>query len=73
VVEVELIIKKWGRSFGAIIPMNVIKQLNLKEFGSIKVDITTCKSPVEETFGTLKFTKPISKILQESDSELWNE
>lgn len=72
-VEVELIVKKWGRSFGAVIPMKAVKYLGIKENDTIKAAIFKEGTPMEKTFGTIKFRRPIKEILNESNREDWDE
>jgi antitoxin component of MazEF toxin-antitoxin module len=73
VVEMELVIKKWGRSFGAVIPMDKVKQMNLKENDVVNVTLFPKKNPLKETFGTFKFKRSVEEILRESDRECWDE
>ena len=53
-VEVELVLKKWGRSFGAVIPMGAVKELGLKENGRVLASLSKEKTPMEATFGSVK-------------------
>jgi antitoxin component of MazEF toxin-antitoxin module len=73
VVEMELVIKKWGRSFGTVIPMDKVKQLNLKENDVVRAELIRKRNPLESTFGILKMKTPIEKLLAESDRECWDE
>ena len=72
-IEIEATIRKWGRSFGIVIPMDKIKKENLSEDDKIKILITKKKNPLRETFGTFKFKRPIDRILKEGDKESWDE
>ncbi len=69
----ELVIKKWGRSLGAVIPAEKAKQIGIKENHVVRADLFKKKNPVKETFGIFKFKKPVQKILRESDKECWDE
>ena len=69
----ELVIKKWGRSFGAVIPMEKVKQMNLKENDIVSATLLPIKNPLKETFGTFKFKRSVAEILKESDRECWDE
>ena len=69
----ELVIKKWGRSFGAIIPMEKVKQMELKENDVVHAIIGKRKNPVERNFGVLKMKTPTAKLLADSDKECWDE
>lgn len=72
-IEIESKLKKWGRSFGIVIPMEKIKKENLSEKDKLKILITKEKNPLKETFGTVKFKRPIKEILEEGDRESWDE
>lgn len=73
VIEFEARLKRWGRSFGIVVPMEEIKNEHLKENEKIDVLITKEKNPLKKHFGTHKFTRPIKEILDESDRESWDE
>ena len=66
-------LKKWGRSFGIVVPMDKIQRENLREDENIEILITKKKNPIEETFGTVKFNRTTQEILDESDREDWDE
>lgn len=72
-IEIEARLKKWGRSFGVVIPMDKIKREKLSEDDKINILISKKKNPLRETFGILKFKKPIEEILKEGDKESWDE
>lgn len=72
-IEIESKLKKWGRSFGVVVPMDKIKKENLSEKDELKILITKKKNPLKETFGTVKFKRPIEEILKEGDKESWDE
>ena len=72
-IEVETKLKRWGRSFGIIIPMEKIREANLSENETLDVVVTKKKNPLKETFGKLKFKKSTKELLEESDREAWDE
>ncbi len=72
-IEIESKLKRWGRSFGIVIPMEKIKKESLSEKDELKILITKKKNPLRETFGTFKFKRPIEEILKEGDKESWDE
>jgi antitoxin component of MazEF toxin-antitoxin module len=72
-IEVETKLKRWGRSFGIIIPMEKVKEANLAENETLDVVVTKKKNPLQETFGKLKFKKSTKELLKESDREAWDE
>lgn len=72
-VEVELVLKKWGRSFGAVIPMQSVKELGLKENDHILASLSKDKTPMQLTFGSLKMKRSTAQLLAESDRVAWDE
>jgi antitoxin component of MazEF toxin-antitoxin module len=72
-VEVELVLKKWGRSFGAVIPMRCVKELNLKENDTLLASLHKEKTPMQLTFGSLKIKASTEKLLADSDRAGWDE
>lgn len=72
-IEVEAKVRKWGRSFGIVIPKEKIEDEGIKENETIKLLISKRKNVLKEVFGTLKFKRTTQEILDESDMEDWNE
>lgn len=72
-IEIEARLRRWGRSFGVVIPMDKIKKENFSENDRIKIVISKKKNPLRETFGIMKFKRPIDEILKEGDKESWDE
>lgn len=72
-LEVEAKVRKWGRSFGIVIPKDKIKEEGIKENETIKILIAKKTNVLRETFGTMKFKRPTQEILDESDREDWDE
>lgn len=70
-IEVETRLKRWGRSFGIIVPMEKIREANLLENEKLQITITKKGNPFRETFGILKgkIKKSTKKILEEIDKE----
>lgn len=74
-IEVETKLKRWGRSFGIIVPMEAVKEAGLDENEELAVMITKKNSPFLENFGVLKgrMRKPTKQMLRELRSESWDE
>ena len=72
-LEVEVKVRKWGRSFGVVIPKDKVKKEGIKENETIKLLITKKTNVLKETFGTMKFKRSTQEILDESDREDWDE
>ena len=71
-VEIKTIIRKWGNSFGIIIPIDVLKRKNINEGEEIDVILIKKSNVLRERFGTHKFSKPINKLMKEVDKELYD-
>ena len=72
-IEVEAKVRKWGRSFGVVIPKEKIKGEGIKENETIKLLIAKKTNVLKETFGTFKFRKSTQEMLDEIDRESWDE
>ena len=72
-LEVEAKVRKWGRSFGVVIPKEKVKEQGIKENETIRLLIAKKTNVLKETFGTMKFKRSTQEILDESDREDWDE
>jgi len=72
-IEFETKLKRWGRSFGVVVPMDKIKQELIRDDETIEIKISRKKNPLKETFGTVKLKKSTEQMLKESDEEAWDE
>ena len=72
-LEVEAKVRKWGRSFGVVIPKEKIKEEGIKENETVRLLIAKRTNVLKETFGTLKFKKSTDDMMREIDKELWGE
>lgn len=72
-IEVEAKVRKWGRSFGVVIPKEKIKNEGIRENETIKLLIAKKTNVLKETFGTFKFKKSTDEMMREIDKKLWGE
>ncbi len=73
-IEVEAKLKRWGRSFGIIVPMDAVKEADLSENEQLEITVTKKRNPFLETFGVLKRSKKSTKqMLKELRAESWDE
>ena len=72
-IEVEVKVRKWGRSFGVVIPKDKIIKEGIKENDAISLLIGKKSNVLKETFGTMKFKKSTEEMMKETDKELWGE
>lgn len=67
-------LKKWGNSFGIIVPKEIVNSENLREGQEVDfLVVKKNKNVLRETFGTLKIVgrKTTEQIMREVDSELY--
>lgn len=72
-ITVESKLRKWGRSFGVVIPKEMIIKENLIEGEDLHILLTKKGNPIIETFGVFKFKRPVKEILDEGNKECWDE
>ena len=66
-------VKKWGNSFGVILPKRIIDEKEIREGMEIEITIQTKnKTKVKDIFGILKgkLKRPTEEVLREIDEEL---
>ncbi len=56
-IELKTKLRKWGNSFGVVVPTKEIKEENIKEGEEITVLLVKRSNALRETFGTLKGLK----------------
>ena len=66
---IETKLRKWGNSFGVLIPKDELERNNLKENDSIIVIVKRKISPAKELFGSLIIKEPTDKIMREIDEK----
>ena len=72
-IEVETKVRKWGRSFGVVIPKKKIREEGIKQNETVTLLIGKRINVLKETFGTFKFNKKTQEMLDEIDKESWDE
>ena len=74
-IECESTLRKWGNSFGIVIPKEVAKSEHLKEEEKIKFLILRDNKVLKETFGMMKgrWKKSTQDIKDQLRRELYNE
>lgn len=74
-IEVTAIVRDWGKSKGVVIPQEAVIKEKLKTGEEVELLIRkkARKNPLKETWGTVKFSRPIEAILKDVDRELWND
>ena len=70
-IEIKTKLRKWGNSFGLVVPMGAVENEGVKEGDELIILITKERGNVlRETFGTHKFKKPVKQLMKEMDEEL---
>ena len=72
-IEITTKIRKWGNSFGIVIPHSKVEKDSIKEGNEVNVLINKNENILKETFGTFKFKKSTQKMIDEIDKELSND
>lgn len=74
-IECESTVRKWGNSFGIIIPKEVAEKEHIKEEEKIKFMILRDSRALKETFGMVKgkWRKKTQEIKDQTREELHNE
>ena len=65
-------VRKWGNSYGIIIPQELMRRKNIKEGEEIDAILIKKGNVLRETFGTMKFKKSIEQMMKETDKELYD-
>ncbi|MBI2631665.1 hypothetical protein HYW75_01545 [Candidatus Pacearchaeota archaeon] len=71
--DVENKLQRWGNSFGIVIPLEVVRRKKMREGEKIKAIIVKKSNVLRETYGSHKFSKPVSRLMKEMDKELYDE
>jgi len=74
-IELKTKLRKWGNSFGVVVPQKIIIEENAREGDEVFILIRKEKkgNVLRETFGTMKFKKSVKEMMKETDRELYNE
>jgi antitoxin component of MazEF toxin-antitoxin module len=70
-IEVKTKLRKWGNSFGIVVPIDSAEKEGAKEGDKIVALIKKERgNTLRETFGTYKSKKSTEKLMKEIDKEL---
>ncbi len=72
-IEIKSKLRRWGNSFGIVIPQNKINQENIAEGEDIRIFLVKEKVNLERLFGAHKFNKSTEKMMREIDRELYDD
>ena len=65
-------IRKWGNSYGIVIPKNFLKDKKMRENEEVDVILIKKGNVLRETFGTIKFKKSTKQMMKETDEALYD-
>ena len=67
-------IRRWGNSYGIIIPQGVLKERDMREGEEIDAILLKKRkrNVLQETFGTMKFKKSTKQMMKEMDKALYD-
>ncbi len=65
-------VRKWGNSYGLIIPQAIMQSKHLKEGEEVEAIIIKKSNVLRETFGTMKFKKSTEQMMKETDEALYD-
>lgn len=72
-IEIKAKLRKWGNSLGIVVPFSKAKEGHIDEGEEVTVLLVKKVNVLRETFGTFKFKKPVRRMMEEIDKELYNE
>ena len=70
--EMEGTLKKWGNSFGIVIPNEIVKKEHMKEGQKLNIIVLKKSDVLKKTFGTWKSGKSAQEIKDELRKELYD-
>ena len=62
---VNAVVKKWGNSYGVILPVKIVRENDLSENEIIEIQIKKKVRNIKALYGTLKLDKSTQKIKDE--------
>ncbi|MEX2016861.1 MAG: AbrB/MazE/SpoVT family DNA-binding domain-containing protein [Candidatus Pacearchaeota archaeon] len=73
-IEIKTKLRKWGNSYGIIVPQKKVEDIKIKEGDEVIILLKKEEEEnvLKEMFGTFKFKKSTDKIMREIDKELWD-
>lgn len=70
-IEVKTKLRRWGNSFGIVVPIKFVEEEGVSEGDEVTVLMKKeTGNTLRETFGTHKFKKSVKQIMKEMDEEL---
>ena len=64
-MEIESKIRKWGNSYGVMLPKQFLESEHLQEEDIVKVNIVSKKADIGKLQGLWRFKRPIKEIMKD--------
>ncbi len=64
-MEIESKVRKWGNSYGVMLPKQFLESEHLQEEDIVKVNIISKKADIGKLRGLWKFKRPIKEIMKD--------
>ena len=72
-IEIKSKLRKWGNSFGIIVPQKALDKTKVKEGDEITVFLNEKSIDLSKFFGAHRFSKSSDKLLKEMDDKLYDD
>lgn len=72
-IEIKTKLKRWGNSFGVVVPLSAVKQTKTKEGDEVTILMRKEKPNLRKLFGAHKFSKPVKQLMKKMDEELYDD
>jgi len=72
-IEIKTKLRRWGNSFGVVLPQKAIERTGPKEGQEITIFVQRHKPNLRKLFGAHKFSKPTEQLMKEMDEELYDD
>jgi len=69
-IELKTKLRKWGNSFGVVVPQRIVEKENVSEGDEITIFLVGERVNLRKLFGAHKFKKPTSQMMKEVDRDL---
>jgi len=71
-MELRTKLRKWGNSFGIVVPQKIIIEENAKEGDEITILFKKRKPNLRKLYGAHRFDKPVEQLMKEMDEDLYD-
>lgn len=72
-IEINTKLRKWGNSFGIVVPLSKMGNETIREGEEVKILLIKEKVNLKKLFGAHKFEKTTDKIMREIDRALYDD